>query len=58
MPGESEPLTSAPHGTDETGAPIESVTVTATRLPDWWKIGAVALAVAAVMYFGGDGDDE
>lgn len=56
MPDESERQTS-PHGTDETGAPIESVTVTATRLPDWWKIGAVALAVAAVMYFGGDADE-
>jgi hypothetical protein len=57
MSDESETQTS-PHGTDESGQSVETVTTTATRLPSWWKIGAVAVAIGALLYFGDDSEGE
>lgn len=48
--------TVAPHGTDDTGAPVETVTVEASRLPNWpMLLGIGALLLIA---FTGDNDDE
>lgn len=41
--------TTIPYGTDETGEPIESVTVEASRLTDWPKLILIAmLSLAAI----------
>ena len=47
-----------PHGTDDSGAPIESVTVEASRLPNWWIIGGVLAACATALYYFGEDDNE
>jgi hypothetical protein len=39
---------SPPIGYNDAGEPIETVTVTASRLPDWWMIALLAaIALAA-----------
>lgn len=39
--------TTPPIGYNDSGEPIETVTVTASRLPDWWTIALLA-AIALV----------
>lgn len=44
MSDDANDTSTEPSGTDEEGAPIQTVEVVATRLPNW---GRIALAVAA-----------
>lgn len=60
MSAVEEDVITTPHGTDDSGAVVEEVTVEASRLPNFGLLAVLAIAGAAI-YFATteeDSDDE